>query len=150
MAPTESRGPELIGVAAAFLVLSWIFTILRVYSREIVVRQMGSDGYLAFAAQVCDINVLLRHGDRAKSRHYDHATSIMAVVRRKKSRHESFTNHDQVCFTMMCVSCFIGVHFGIGMKGLDISDVLSGGAVNPVLARPLLYFQSSNFFFHLY
>lgn len=49
---------------------------------------------------------------------------------------------------MMCVSCFIGVHFGIGMKGVDIPDVLSGGAVNAVLVRPLLYFQNSNPFLH--
>lgn len=54
MAATKSRGSELIGVATAFLVLSWIFTILRFYSRAIVVRQVGSDDYLAFAAQVWD------------------------------------------------------------------------------------------------
>lgn len=68
MAPTKSRGPELIGVAVAFLVLSWIFTILRVYSRAIVVRQVGSDDYLAFAAQVCGVTFASPR-DRAKSLH---------------------------------------------------------------------------------
>ena len=52
MAAAKSRGPELIAVSVLFLVLSWIFTILRFYARAIVVRQMGSDDYLAFAAQV--------------------------------------------------------------------------------------------------
>lgn len=37
---------------------------------------------------------------------------------------------------MMCVSCYVGVHFGIGMKGLDIPNVLSGGAVKAVLVGP--------------
>ena len=46
------RGPELLAVTGLFLGLSMIFTILRFYARAIVVKQVGSDDYLAFAAQV--------------------------------------------------------------------------------------------------
>ena len=33
----------------------------------------------------------------------------------------------------MCVSAFVGVHYGIGKRGLDIPGLFEGGAVVPVL-----------------
>ena len=51
------RGTELVAVTGLFLGLSMIFTGLRFYARAIIVKQIGSDDWLAFAAQVrtsCD------------------------------------------------------------------------------------------------
>lgn len=49
---TKSRGPELVAVSILMLALSMIFSLLRLYARAFIVKQIGSDDYLAFASFV--------------------------------------------------------------------------------------------------
>lgn len=48
----EDKGPELFGVAVAFLILSWIAVTLRVYVRVWMLKSFGLDDYLIVASQV--------------------------------------------------------------------------------------------------
>lgn len=49
----ENRGPQVAGVAAAFLSMCWIAIGLRVYCRLAIVKSFGIDDYLAVASMVC-------------------------------------------------------------------------------------------------
>jgi hypothetical protein len=48
----ENRGPQVSGVSALFLVLTWIFVSMRIYCRLVIVKCFGLDDYLAVIAQV--------------------------------------------------------------------------------------------------
>ena len=58
----ENKGPQVAGVAAAFLTLSWIAIGMRIYCRLAVVKSFGIDDYLAVVAQVRLMNAYnIRH-----------------------------------------------------------------------------------------
>jgi hypothetical protein len=48
----ESRGSEVEAVAIGFLVLTWVFVLLRCYVRVFMTKGFGPDDWLAFASQV--------------------------------------------------------------------------------------------------
>ena len=48
----ENKGPQVEGVAIAFLTISWIAVALRLYCRLFVVKSFGIDDYLAAFSQV--------------------------------------------------------------------------------------------------
>ena len=53
IAMVETRGPQIAANAWAFVVLSSIATLLRVYCRGFVTKAFGLDDWLAVVAQVC-------------------------------------------------------------------------------------------------
>lgn len=48
----EDRGPQVAAVAILFLILSWIFVSLRCYVRAIMMKNFGTDDWLAVATLV--------------------------------------------------------------------------------------------------
>ncbi len=48
----EDRGPQVAAVAILFLTLSWIFVSLRCYVRAIMMKNFGTDDWLAVATLV--------------------------------------------------------------------------------------------------
>ena len=53
IAMSNNRGPQIAANAWAFVVLSSIATILRIYCRGFVIKSFGLDDWLAVVAQVC-------------------------------------------------------------------------------------------------
>lgn len=49
----ESRGPQIAAVGWAFVTISSVATILRIYCRGWVIKAFAADDWLAVAAQVC-------------------------------------------------------------------------------------------------
>lgn len=51
----ESRGPALLAVAVAFLVLTWVTVSLRFYVRVFVSHSTGGDDWIMLIALVCKL-----------------------------------------------------------------------------------------------
>jgi hypothetical protein len=49
---TDSHAGQAAGTAILFLALSWVFVLLRCYSRIVVVRRFGIEDYLCVFTQV--------------------------------------------------------------------------------------------------
>jgi hypothetical protein len=49
---SDNRRPQVAGVSALFLALTWIFSSMRIYCRLVLVKSFGVDDYLAGIAQV--------------------------------------------------------------------------------------------------
>lgn len=58
--------PELV-VAAAFLVMSWLAVLLRVYVRVVMIRSFGGDDWLCLISQVSFVSCLYRCRDSLTS-----------------------------------------------------------------------------------
>jgi hypothetical protein len=50
--PIEDRGPQIIAVTASFFVLTWIFSLMRLWCRIRISKSFGVDDYLALISQV--------------------------------------------------------------------------------------------------
>jgi len=55
-----SRGAQVTGIAVMALSLTWISAILRIYVRVGILKFLGRDDWLMFAAMVLRIHVLLK------------------------------------------------------------------------------------------
>jgi hypothetical protein len=53
--PIDDKGHMVVTICSVFLGLTWVFTLLRCYTRIVLVRKFGTDDYLAVAAQVCRV-----------------------------------------------------------------------------------------------
>lgn len=89
----ETRGPQAAGTAYLFLVLTWIFVLLRCYCRIAIVRRFGSDDYLSVITQVALLTIYLGNNE---------------------------TDKVQVFFTFYSASVLLSVHYGAGRHVADI------------------------------
>lgn len=81
--PAENRGPEVAGVAGAFLLLTTIAIALRCYCRAFVVKSFGWDDNAAIVAYVRTIHTLLH--SRVTNR-YPALLCVLCRVRHYRSQ----------------------------------------------------------------
>jgi hypothetical protein len=113
----ENRGPQVSGVSALFLALTWIFISMRIYCRLVIVKCFGLDDYLAVIAQV----------------------SILLILAKNSS-----VDVSQILFTFFTAFAITGVQYGTGQHAQDIQPpsnipiglkVISNSQVPRVLAE---------------